>query len=90
LLQILLSESAHLIWVLRCERVIQDRTHSTDEICHRWLSTINARLTDEKIAATKIKRDKRTIQKVKDTCEHVLRNQMDLPDDWIQSRGFSG
>jgi hypothetical protein len=25
LLQILLTESAHLIWVLRCERVIQEK-----------------------------------------------------------------
>ncbi|KAI0254791.1 hypothetical protein BJV78DRAFT_1182939, partial [Lactifluus subvellereus] len=76
----------HLIWVLRCERVIQERTHSIGKIHHRWLSTINARPTDDGITATKIKRDKRTIQKVKDTWEYVLRNQMDLPDDWITSR----
>jgi hypothetical protein len=25
---------------------------------------------------------KKTLQKVKDTLEHVPRNQMDLPDDW--------
>ncbi|KAI0252966.1 hypothetical protein BJV78DRAFT_1198089 [Lactifluus subvellereus] len=56
------------------------------EIHHRWLSTINARPTNDKLTATKIKRDKRTIQKAKDTWEHVLRNQMDLPDDWITSR----
>ncbi|KAI0249389.1 hypothetical protein BJV78DRAFT_1228007, partial [Lactifluus subvellereus] len=41
---------------------------------------------DDKITATKIRRDKRTTQTVKDTWEHVLRNQMDLPDDWITSR----
>ncbi|KAI0248963.1 hypothetical protein BJV78DRAFT_1232011, partial [Lactifluus subvellereus] len=52
---------------------------------HRWLSTINARPTNNKLTTTKIKRDKRTIQKAKDTWEHVLRNQMDLPDDWITS-----
>ncbi|KAI0255230.1 hypothetical protein BJV78DRAFT_1178474 [Lactifluus subvellereus] len=48
------------------------------EIHHRWLSTINARPTNDKLTATKIK--------PKDTWEHVLRNQMDLPDDWITSR----
>jgi ribonuclease HI len=47
LLQILLSESAHLIWVLRCERVIQDRSHTTSEIKNRWTRAINIRLTDE-------------------------------------------
>ncbi|KAI0247350.1 hypothetical protein BJV78DRAFT_1246195 [Lactifluus subvellereus] len=59
---------------------------SIGEIHHRWLSTINARPTNDKLTATKIKRDKRTIQKAKDTWEHVLTNQMDLPDDWITSR----
>ena len=32
LLQILISEATHLIWVLRCERVIQERTHVHHEI----------------------------------------------------------
>ena len=86
LLQILISESAYLIWVLRCERVIQERQHTTNEIHNRWLRAINTRLTDDKITATKIKKDKKTIQKVKHTWEHVLKKQTDLPDDWITSR----
>ena len=85
LLQILISESAHLIWVLRCERVIQDRPHSAGEIRLRWLRSINARLTDDKILATMIKRDEKTAQKVKNTWEHVLKKQGDLPNDWIDS-----
>jgi len=36
LLQIILSESAYLIWVLRCERVIQEKTLSDREIRARW------------------------------------------------------
>jgi hypothetical protein len=32
LLQILISESAHLIWALRCERVIRQKTHTNNEI----------------------------------------------------------
>ena len=59
LLQILISESAHLIWVLRCERVIQDRSHTAGEIRLRWLRSINARLTDDKILATMIKHDEK-------------------------------
>ncbi|KAI0246163.1 hypothetical protein BJV78DRAFT_1257323 [Lactifluus subvellereus] len=54
-----------------------------------WYHTINARLTDDKILATKIKRDnpdKKSAQTVKSTWEHVLRKNTDLPDDWITSR----
>jgi hypothetical protein len=36
LLQILISESAHLIWVLRCERVIRQHIHNNQEIRSRW------------------------------------------------------
>ncbi|KAI0245006.1 hypothetical protein BJV78DRAFT_1270683 [Lactifluus subvellereus] len=56
---------------------------------NRWHHTINARLTNDKILATKIKRDnpdKKSAQTVKSTWEHVLRNNTDLPDDWITSR----
>ncbi|KAI0250625.1 hypothetical protein BJV78DRAFT_1217460 [Lactifluus subvellereus] len=57
----------------------------------RWHHTINARLTDDKVLATKIKRDnrdpdKKSAQTVKSTWEHVRRKNMDLPDDWITSR----
>jgi hypothetical protein len=86
LLQILISEAAHLIWVLRCERVIQGRPHSMSDIRHRWLQVINVRLTNDKITASKIKRDKKSLQKVADTWEHVLRKEMDLPHGWITSR----
>ncbi|KAI0250467.1 hypothetical protein BJV78DRAFT_1219419 [Lactifluus subvellereus] len=56
---------------------------------NRWHHTINARLTDDKILATKIKRDnpdKKSAQTVKSTWEHVLRKNTDLPDDWLTSR----
>jgi hypothetical protein len=86
LLQILLSEAAYLIWVLRCERVIQVRTHSTSEIRTRWLNAINTRLTDDKLTATRIKRGKKSTQTTINTWEHVLRKQMDLPQGWIASR----
>ena len=86
LLQILISESAHLIWVLRCERVIQEHSHTTNETHHRWLRVINTRLTDDKIIATKIKRDEKSKRKTRNTWEHILRKQGDLPNDWITSR----
>ena len=54
LLQILITEFTHLIWVLRCDQVINNHTHTLSEIRARWLKVINARLTDDKIIATKI------------------------------------
>jgi len=54
LLQILLSESAYLIWVLRCERVIQEKTITEREISTRWHRAINKRLTINEVTATKL------------------------------------
>ena len=86
LLQILLSESAFLIWVLCCERVIQERGHNDQEIRARWLRTINTRLTDNKIIATKLKRNKGFTNLVVSTWEHVLKKERDLPNNWINLR----
>ncbi|KAI9574077.1 hypothetical protein HD554DRAFT_2055040 [Boletus coccyginus] len=44
LLRIIISESSHLIWVLRCERVISERSHNEKEIATRWLDKVNLRL----------------------------------------------
>jgi hypothetical protein len=85
-MQILITESAYLIWSLRCERVIQEKTHSEREINTRWLHAINKRLTDDKITATRIKRDKQTEQKVRRTWEHVLKKEQDLPNNWFLYR----
>jgi hypothetical protein len=86
LLQILISESAHLIWVLQCERVIQPRTHSESEIEARWLRVLNKRLTDDKITATRIKRDRAHIKITNDTWETILSKEGDLPDKWMSNR----
>jgi hypothetical protein len=86
LLRILLSESAHLIWVLRCERVIQEKNHTKEEITARWLKEINKRLTDDKIIATRIKRDNTTKQKVTHTWEDVLKRTQALPKRWLYDR----
>ena len=71
LLCILISESAHLIWVLRCERVIQERQHSENEIKARWLRAINAKLTNDNITATRIKREKGFTNLIVNTCGKV-------------------
>src|SRR5258707_4820432 len=69
LLQILLSEAAHLIWVLRCERTMPDppKEHTAQEITARWYRVINTRLTEDKLAATKIKRNDQAISTARET-----------------------
>jgi hypothetical protein len=82
--QILWSEATHLIWVLRCERVIQDTHHSREDIRRRWRNTINKRLADDKIVATKILRTKSAITRVKTTWEDALaKKYQELHPDWI-------
>ena len=83
LLQILISEATHLIWVLRCKRVIQEQTHSPQEVKVRWLKVINRHLTDDKIIVLQIKRSKPFTQLVEVTWEGLLRKYSDLPYKWI-------
>jgi hypothetical protein len=82
-MQILISEAAHLIWVLRCERVIQGKEHSDPEIKKRWLSIINKRLIDDKITATMIRRTITHIRLTRATWEAILMKEGDLPDKWM-------
>jgi len=62
LLQILISESAFLIWVLRCKRVIQEKTHTRQETNSRWLSMINSRLTEDKNNSNNSQKKERVYQ----------------------------
>src|SRR5260221_6863393 len=85
LLHILVSEAAYLIWVLCCERVIQEKNHSESEIRSRWLRVINRRLTNDKNAAKK-KRKKGFTNLVVNTWEQVLSKERVLPNNWINTR----
>jgi len=86
LLKILISESAFLIWALRCERVIQEKNHNNQEIQLRWLHVINLRLTEDKIATSKIKRNKGFTILVSNTWEKVLSKENDILNNWINMR----
>ncbi|KAF8257150.1 hypothetical protein EI94DRAFT_1633661, partial [Lactarius quietus] len=86
LLQILISEATHLIWVLRCERVIQEKIHAASEAKARWFKAINRRLMEDKIIATKIKHDDQYTKLIVATWEDPLTKFSDLPPDWIQNR----
>lgn len=95
LYKILMTELAHLIWVLRCERVCGDRFeedeepgHSIKEIEACWRKAINQRLCiDCEIARKKHggTREKAT-KKVLNTWRGVLQDEHLLPENWIYYR----
>ena len=58
LLWILISEAAHLIWVLRCEQVISGTRHSTNTIKSRWQHKIDHHLQLDRLIAKKIQQSK--------------------------------
>jgi len=84
LFQIILSKSAYLIWVLRCERVIQEKQLSDREIQARWYQAINERLTINKVTVTKIKRNEKFTRTVTETWEMALKKEKEIPVNWMQ------
>ena len=71
LLQILISEVSHLIWVLRCEQVIHRRQHTPKEVKSRWLKAIRNRWAIDIVIAEKIKRSKKLQRLAQATWEGV-------------------
>jgi len=86
LLQIILSEAAHLVWVIRCERVIQGKALNEQQISKRWNRVINERLTTDRIAAHQIKRNKKFTRLAKNTWKKLLKRNGTLPINWFQNR----
>jgi hypothetical protein len=72
LLQILLSEAAHLIWALCCERVIRENTLTVPEIRNCWQQKIIKRFHQDKICAKFIKRTKPFSNLIKTTWNPAL------------------
>ncbi len=91
--RIILMETTHLLWKLRCERVIQhegdpEQWPSTEAVRHRWWQALNRRLRiDQGLTARRL--DKKALDRsvVIDTWEPLLVNRSDLPDDWIGRPG---
>ncbi|KAJ3717912.1 hypothetical protein C8R42DRAFT_586256 [Lentinula raphanica] len=82
-LRIALSESAHLIWKIRCERVITGRNApSPAEITRRWRKSIEARLELDRLMIT-TKFRKRNLSKglVERTWKDVIRDDDNLPEE---------
>ena len=84
LLKIIISESAYLIWTLRCERTIRGKEHTDKEVEAAWLRVINRRLSEDKTTATKVLRREQHTNLVKNTWDRALyKRHSNLPDDWI-------
>jgi ribonuclease HI len=90
LFRIVVSESAHLIWKLRNERVIGEKgPASTREIRNRWVKSINNRIALDCALIDATKYGKKSIRKsvVRKTWCKVLRDEDRLPNDWTRETG---
>ncbi|KAJ6474168.1 hypothetical protein C8R45DRAFT_1054783 [Mycena sanguinolenta] len=87
LFAILVSMGSHLIWQLRCERVIEnpDKIHSESEIHNRWLKTLNKILTRDRLLTNRNKFGSLAFNRklVLNTWSSVLADEDSLPEDWI-------
>ncbi|OJT10530.1 Transposon TX1 uncharacterized 149 kDa protein [Trametes pubescens] len=83
---VLATESAYLVWKLRCERVIQNdgKEFTTPEISNRWYSAINGRLTLDRSATAKSLGDRALkSQRVQAVWRPILEGAGSLPFDWV-------
>ncbi|KAJ3979615.1 hypothetical protein F5890DRAFT_1635284 [Lentinula detonsa] len=88
-LRIMMSESTHLIWKLRCERVIKGRNSpSPEEVTRRWKKSIEARIGLDRLMVTAQFR-KRSVSKglVERTWRSVISDEDNLPEDWTGEAG---
>lgn len=88
LLRIVLTESVHLVWKLRCERVVDPdfdpRGHSLVHITNRWLDALNRRLTlDQQTTNPRLGKAAVPRDVVLATWTPILRDCASLPADWI-------
>ncbi|KAJ7843032.1 hypothetical protein B0H13DRAFT_2413103 [Mycena leptocephala] len=92
LYRILITESAHVIWKLRCDSVIGrgGTAPSKNEVHNRWLKVINERLEIDKNLTNKLKYGKQhalSPSLVLETWSGTLLDEDDLPDDWLREPG---
>ncbi|OJT09202.1 LINE-1 retrotransposable element ORF2 protein [Trametes pubescens] len=88
--RIILMEATHLVWVLRCERVIAwedapDRQHSRVEIRRRFEARLNNRICMD-LGGTNVRVHKKRALKcavVRKTWEGLLQDERLLPENWI-------
>ncbi|KAJ7432750.1 hypothetical protein B0H11DRAFT_1759784, partial [Mycena galericulata] len=83
--KILITESAHLIWLTRNERVIQQSGPAASaKIQNRWIKTINNRLKMDCAMTDEFKWGKKALKVslVKGTWKKTLKGERTLPNVW--------
>jgi hypothetical protein len=81
LMRILISESAYLIWNLRCKRVICGTNNSENTIKKRWIGAIDKRLQLDRVIASKIRRSPKTTAKVEHTWSDIIHDSSQPPSN---------
>ncbi|TBU26610.1 hypothetical protein BD311DRAFT_667103 [Dichomitus squalens] len=87
---ILWSEAVHLIWKLRCERVIrrEGNPHDKQEVINAWRATIERRLTLDRRTAVLAKGKKDLKQgNVAAIWAPIIDGYKDLPEGWVGNSG---
>lgn len=94
LARVVLTETAYLIWVLRCDRVVGDRKPLAGEaeetyVENRWVQALSKWLRSECVLTNKRVAGKRAIPSsvVVATWEKTLQDEERLPADWTSSPG---
>ncbi|KAG1888417.1 hypothetical protein F4604DRAFT_1499697, partial [Suillus subluteus] len=85
LYRILISESAHLIWVLRCERTIGGRNYPLNTIESRWMNKITSRLEIDRSIASRIDKKNKTRNIVKTTWSDIITSKNQIPENWVSN-----
>ncbi|KAF9028876.1 hypothetical protein BDZ89DRAFT_898370, partial [Hymenopellis radicata] len=95
LLRIVLSESAHLIWSLRCERVIvyqnsPEKWLSTTHIKNLWRERINERIRLDCLMTSRARFGSSALSEhtVTTTWSGTLRDEGALPAQWVRQPEF--
>ncbi|KAI9068663.1 hypothetical protein FKP32DRAFT_1608788 [Trametes sanguinea] len=90
---ILATETAYLIWKLRCERVIQNegKSFTAAEVENRWYALIDGRLRNDR-ETTRLSRGKRgkkalAEEEVRGIWEPLIDGAEDLPTNWTTDVG---
>ncbi|KAI0334323.1 ribonuclease H-like protein [Cubamyces sp. BRFM 1775] len=94
LAKIVLTETAYLIWKLRCERVIEwqneeNKQHSERAIIAKWRAALNAKLQQDVLYTRKTVAGKKVMSEeiVEATWEGLLNTTRGGVSEWINSTG---